>query len=187
MATMTIVGLCGSLRKGSFNLALLKAAAAAAPAECRLDIQTLHGIPLYDADLESSSGIPAAVQRLKDRIAGADGLLLATPEYNASIPGVFKNSIDWLSRPPADIPKVFGQKPVGLIGASAGGFGTVLSQTAWLPVLRALRMQPYFGPPIRLARAGSAFSAEGGLSDKDRADELTQFMAAFCGFMTSRP
>ncbi len=186
MATTTIVGLCGSLRKDSFNLALLKAAAASAPAGCRLDIQTLHGIPLYDADLESSAGIPAAVQRLKERIAGADGVLLATPEYNASIPGVFKNAIDWLSRPPADIPRVFGQKPVGLIGASAGGFGTLLSQTAWLAVLRALRMQPFFGPPIRLARAGSAFNADGELSDAERADELTQFMEAFCGFTASR-
>jgi len=78
------------------------------------------------------------VTDLKEAIAASDGLLLATPEYNNSIPGVFKNAIDWLSRPPADIKRVFGGKPLAILGASPGGFGTVLSQSAWLPVLRYL-------------------------------------------------
>jgi NAD(P)H-dependent FMN reductase len=124
-----IIGISGSLREGSFNAALLRAAAEVAPEGCTLDIATIKGIPLYNADVEESEGIPPGVSELKDRIADSDGLLMVTPEYNNSIPGVFKNAIDWLSRPPDDIPKVFGNRPVGLIGATPGLFGTVLSQT----------------------------------------------------------
>src|SRR5205807_756452 len=83
-------------------------------------------------------GIPAAVSQLKEAIVAADAVLLATPEYNNSLPGVLKNAIDWLSRPSSDIKRVFGGKPFATMGASAGGFGTILSQTAWLPVLRTL-------------------------------------------------
>lgn len=78
-------------------------------------VETLHGIPLYDADLEASEGLPPRVTELKEAVASADGLLLATPEYNNSIPGVFKNGIDWLSRPANDIARVFGGKPVALL------------------------------------------------------------------------
>ena len=101
-----LVGLSGSLRKASFNAALLRAAADLMPDGVDLTIRTIRGIPLYDADIETNEGIPKPVEALKDMIAEADGLLLATPEYNNSIPGVFKNAIDWLSRPPADIPRV---------------------------------------------------------------------------------
>jgi chromate reductase, NAD(P)H dehydrogenase (quinone) len=180
----TIIALPGSLRKGSFNRALLNVASGAAPSGWRLEIAGLEGIPLYDGDVEAAEGIPPAVQALKDRIASADGLLLATPEYNASLPGVFKNAIDWLSRPPADIPRVFGNRPVGLIGASAGGFGTIMSQTAWLPVLRALRARVFFGPPIRIARAGSAFDADGALQDSDQAKQLAEFLSGFADFIS---
>src|SRR5690606_20705444 len=112
-----IVGLCGSLRRGSFNAALLRAAAMLAPEGSRIDARTLHGVPLYDGDMEAAEGIPPAVAALKDAVAAADGLLLATPEYNNGIPGVFKNAIDWMSRPAADIARVFGGKPVAVIGA----------------------------------------------------------------------
>src|SRR5918994_194680 len=123
----TIIGLCGSLRRGSFNRMLLRAAAEAAPPGTSIVQESIREIPLYDGDLEEEQGIPDAVQRLKDRIAEADGLLLVTPEYNHSIPGVFKNAIDWLSRPATDIKPVFGGRPVALLGASPGGFGTILS------------------------------------------------------------
>jgi chromate reductase, NAD(P)H dehydrogenase (quinone) len=86
----------------------------------------------------------------------ADGLLLATPEYNNSIPGVFKNAIDWLSRPPADVDWGFGGKPVAVLGASPGGFSTVLSQNAWL-VLRTLGKEPWYGGSLPVSRAGSVF------------------------------
>ena len=94
---MTIVGISGSLRKNSFNAGLLRAAAEALSSGTRLEILSIRDIPLYDGDVEEVSGVPAAVQQIKDRVASADGLLLATPEYNNSIPGVFKNAIDWMS------------------------------------------------------------------------------------------
>ena len=125
-----IIGLAGSLRKGSFNAGLLRAAAELAPKECAVEIASLQGIPWYNADVEQSEGIPSAVAALKDRVAGGDGLLLATPEYNSSLPGVFKNAIDWLSRPPSDIARVFGNRPVGLIGTTLGPRGTALAQQA---------------------------------------------------------
>lgn len=134
----TIVGISGSLRRQSFNTALLRHAAGLMPADSTLHVRTLHGIPLFNADDEAASGIPPVVAELKEAIAAADGVILATPEYNNSIPGVFKNGIDWLSRPPSDIKRVFGGKPIAIMGASAGAFGTVLSQAAWLPVMRTL-------------------------------------------------
>src|SRR4030095_14751303 len=95
---MTIVGISGSLRKNSFNAGLLRAAAEALSSGTRLEILSIRDIPLYDGDVEEVSGGPAAVQQIKDRVASADGLLLATPEYNNSIPGVFKHALDWMSR-----------------------------------------------------------------------------------------
>jgi len=133
-----IIGIAGSLRKGSYNAALLRAAAERAPAGMEVEIASIAGIPLYDGDLESEQGIPDRVTALKDKIAAADGLLLVTPEYNNSMPGVLKNAIDWLTRPAKDIPRVFGDKPVAIMGATPGGGGTRLAQTAWLPVLRTL-------------------------------------------------
>ena len=96
-----ILGISGSLRAGSFNTALLRAAQQVAGDGIAFDAVTLHGIPLYDGDAEARDGLPAAVTTLKDRIIASDGVLLVTPEYNNGIPGVFKNAIDWLSRPAA--------------------------------------------------------------------------------------
>src|SRR3954469_10730046 len=95
---INIIGLSGSLRAGSFNTALLRAAAGLMPEGSQMVVKTIHGIPLYDGDVEAASGVPALVQELGNAIANADGLLLASPEYNNSIPGAFKNTIDWLSR-----------------------------------------------------------------------------------------
>lgn len=178
----TIIGIAGSLRKDSYNAALLRAALAVMPAGTTLEIASIRGIPLYDADVEAAEGIPPAVATLKDAIAAADGLLLATPEYNNSIPGVFKNAIDWLSRPPRDIARVFGGKPVALIGASPGGFGTILSQSAWLPVLRTLGTRPWHGGTLYLSAAGKAFGPDGRLLDETARGRLTTFMAGFAAF-----
>src|SRR4029079_11220247 len=128
-------------------------------ADSRLTVQSIAGIPLFNGDDEAAHGVPDVVSRLKDEIAASDGLLLVTPEYNNSIPGVTKNAIDWLSRPPADIVRVFGGKPVAIIGASPGGFGTILSQTAWLPVFRTLGADLWAGGRLLLSRAGTAFDA----------------------------
>lgn len=179
----TIVGISGSLRHGSYNAALLRAAIALAPAGCTIEAGSIRDIPLYDADREASQGIPPAVAALKDRIAAADGLLLVTPEYNNSIPGVFKNAIDWLSRPPADIARVFGGKPVGVIGATPGRQGTLLAQTAWLPVLRALGTRPFFGRSLYLAGAGQVFDAHGALTDADTRERLRAYLEAFVSFV----
>jgi NAD(P)H-dependent FMN reductase len=108
-----------------------------------------------------------------------------TPEYNNGIPGVFKNAIDWLSRPPADIPRVFGSRPVAVTGASPGGLGTVLAQNAWLPVLRTLGTQPWFGGRLLVSRAGSVFNEAGELVDDKTKAQLQQFMHGFVKFAQS--
>jgi chromate reductase len=181
----TIVGVAGSLRVGSFNAALLRAAAAAMPAGTTLVSGTIQGIPLYDGDVEARDGLPPAVVELKTRIVSADGLLLVTPEYNNSIPGVFKNAIDWLSRPAADIPRIFGGRPVALIGASPGGFGTILSQGAWLPVLKTLGAEVWSGGKLLVSRAGTVFDAEGRLTDERIREQLGKFLQGFVDFVTA--
>lgn len=178
-----IVGISGSLRQGSFNAALLRAAVELAPDSLSIEIGSIREIPLYNFDVEQSAGIPAAVSRLKDQIAAADGLLLVTPEYNNSIPGVFKNAIDWLSRPPADIPRVFGQRPVALIGASPGNFGTLLSQNAWLATLKTLGTRPWFGASLYVSGAGKVFDESGALSDPAIRERLRKYLQGFANFI----
>lgn len=178
-----ILGISGSLRSGSYNTALLKAAAPLLDAGVELEIALLHGIPLYDGDLEAAEGLPQAARALKARVVACDGLLLATPEYNNGIPGVFKNAIDWLSRPPSDIPQVFGARPVAVIGASPGGFGTVLAQNAWLPVLRTLGMRPWFGRRLMVSRAAQVFNNTGELADETVREQLREFLRGFVQFI----
>jgi chromate reductase len=181
----TIIGISGSLRAGSINSALLRAAAAAMPTGAQLEIGSIKGIPLYDGDVEAAGGIPDSVAKLKERIVAADGVLLVTPEYNNSIPGVFKNAVDWLSRPSADIGRVFGGRPFGVIGASPGGFGTLLSQTAWLPVLKTLGTAAYFGGRLQVSRAGEVFDKSGSLVDERIREQLTKYLAGFCEFVVA--
>src|SRR5256714_10452250 len=182
----TIIGISGSVRRASFNAALLRAAVATAPEGVELRTESIADIPLYNGDLEAERGIPAPVARLKDAIAAADGLLLVTPEYNNSIPGVAKNAIDWLSRPAADIARVFGGKPVAIAGASPGGFGTVLSQNAWLPVFRTLGAELWSGGRLLVSRAGSIIDASGEISDPAIQENLRKFMEGFVGHLQGR-
>jgi len=181
-----IIGIAGSLRKGSYNAALLRAAAAAAPAGMEVEIASIAGIPLYNADEEAERGIPEQVTVIKDKIAGADGLLLVTPEYNGSMPGVAKNAVDWLSRPGNDVVRVFGDRPVAIIGATPGAWGTRLSQTAWLPVFRNLGASVYFGRQLYVAGAEKVFDAAGTLVDDRVRKLLTDFMAGFAEFVAPR-
>src|SRR4051812_34349355 len=182
-----LIGLSGSLRSGSYNTALLHAATRLIPEGATLEVATIRDIPLYDGDMEAKTGIPAPVAALKDQIAAADGLLLATPEYNNSIPGAFKNAIDWLSRPPADIERVFGGKPVAVIGASPGGFGTILAQNAWMPVLRTLGTAPWFGGRLLVSRVQGMFDAAGALTDTAVEGQLRKFLEGFVAFLRSGP
>ena len=149
-----------------------------APAGTSIEVASIHDIPLYDGDVEAQ-GIPPAVAELKNKVAAADALLLVTPEYLNSIPGVFKNVIDWLSRPPADAPRVFANRPVTLIGASPGRFGTVQAQRSWLPVLRTLRMRPWFGTPLYVSSAASVFDAQGRLVNAEVRMHLEQLLMDF--------
>lgn len=184
--TITIAGFSGSLRQGSYNSALLRAAVAMMPADSRIEVASIQPFPLYNGDDEAAHGVPAAVSAVKDAIAAADGLLIATPEYNNSIPGVAKNAVDWLSRPPADIARVFGGKPVALIGASPGGFGTILSQNAWLPVLRTLGAELWTGGRLMVSRANTIFDAEGNIVDARTNDLLRGFLQGFVDHLRAR-
>ncbi len=184
----TIIGLSGSLRKGSFNASLLavaaEVAAEVAPEGCTVQVEPIDAIPLYNADLEAESP-PVPVTELQEKIDAADGLLLASPEYNQSIPGVFKNAIDWLSSFPLGGDKIFRGLPVGLIGASAMWSGTINAQTAWLPVFRGLAMKPFLGETLYVGAARGKFDGDGKLTDSAVRDRLTHWMAGFAAFVAA--
>lgn len=176
----TILGFSGSLRRGSYNTALLRAAAEITP----IEIVSIRGFPLYDADVEAEQGTPAIVLELRERLAAADGLLIASPEYNGAMSGVAKNAIDWLSRPFKDIPRVFGNLPVALMGATNGRGGAILSQASWLPVLRALGTHAWFGRQMNVSGAAALFD-ENGLRDEETRKKLERFVTEFAAFVAT--
>lgn len=185
--TIRLVGIAGSLRKDSYNRKLLAAAQRLMPADAVLEILAIDVVPLYNADDEASTGIPRPVVALKDAIAASDGLVIATPEYNGGIPGVTKNVIDWISRPPSDIPRVLHGKPVALMGATPGRLGTVLSQGAWLPVLRHLRMRLWTGGgSLYIPLAAQVFDEQGGIVDAEIEERIRSFMASFVDSLRTR-
>ena len=151
-----IVGISGSVRRGSYNAAVLRAAASLMPPDSALAIESIAAIPLF------------------------------TPEYNNSVPGVAKNAIDWLSRPAADIPRVFGGRPVAICGASPGGFGTILSQNAWLPVFKTLGAELWAGGRLLVSRAGSVVGADGEIGDAPTRENIRKFVAGFVAHVKAR-
>jgi len=175
------IGFSGSLRVGSYNSALLRAAAELSPAEHPVEIASIREIPLYDGDLETA-GMPASVLALQERIADADGLLFVTPEYNHGVPGVLKNAIDWLSRGPRSIQKTSPGKPVALMGASTGPRGTALAQQAWFASLRNLSLSTYGERPMFVGNAGEVF-VDGELADPATRERLERFMTGFASFV----
>ena len=179
---ISIVGISGSLREHSYNAGLLRAAAEAVPDDCTLSVNSIRGIPLYDGDVETQ-GIPPAVTDLRESIKAAHGLLLVTPEYNNGIPGVFKNAIDWLTRPPEERMSTFAGKPVGLIGVTPGNFGTAFSQYAWLPVLRVLNTQVWSGRLLWVSGAMGKFDDQGNLTDDGAKNQVMKYMAGFAEFV----
>lgn len=172
-----ILGLSGSLRKASFNAGLLRATAEVAPAGVTIEIGSIGDVPLYNGDLEASEGLPASVTRLQNQLREADGLLLVSPEYNNSIPGVFKNAIDWMSRGHGT--QLFLGKPVAVIGTSPGGFGTVLSQNAWLTVLRFLKADQWLEGRLIVPKAQEHFDHDGNLTDDAIRKALAEFVKGF--------
>lgn len=181
-----ILGISGSLRAASFNTALLRAARRAAPEGVEIEIATLHGIPLYDGDLEAAAGIPEMVDALKARIRASDALLLATPEYNNGMPGVLKNAIDWLSRPAGELRQLFGGRPLALMGASPSGFGTLLAQAAWLPVLKSLGVQVWTGKSLMLSRAHQSIGADGEIVDEAALKTIADFVSGYAASLEGR-
>jgi chromate reductase, NAD(P)H dehydrogenase (quinone) len=179
----TIMGISGSVRAGSFNSMLLRALVEAAAPQATVDVVSIREVPLYDGDWEAAHGVPPAAQQLKERLAAADGLLLVTPEYNNSIPGVLKNTIDWMSRPAADIPRVFRGKPVAIAGATPGPGGTLLSQAAWLPVIRTLGMLPWFAGRLQVSTAAKVFDATGAVVDEAVRDRVRTFIEGYVAFV----
>jgi NAD(P)H-dependent FMN reductase len=182
----SILAFSGSLRAKSFNTMLLHAAVGVTPAGTTVTVGSIKDIPLYDGDVEAASGLPAAVLALKEQIVTADGLLIVSPEYNNGIPGVLKNAIDWLSRPASDIGRVFGDRPVGVIGATPGRGGTAMAQAAWLPVLRTLGTNLYTGGRLQVAGAGKVFDDQGALVDTTVAGLLATYMTGFAAFVAKQ-
>jgi chromate reductase, NAD(P)H dehydrogenase (quinone) len=186
---MRILALGGSLRAGSWNRALLDEAAALAPNMTELDLSQLAvigSLPLFDQDVEERDGVPSAVVELKDALRAADGLLIATPEYNWGIPGFLKNAIDWASRPPSDIPHAFCDLPVALVGAG-GLSGTRNAQTAWVAVFRYLKMRPWFGHSLFVDRSRERFDQDNRLTDEGTREQLRAVVGGFADYCAQLP
>src|SRR4051794_6500859 len=174
---MKILGLSGSLRAGSHNVKLLSAAGELLPPEAELTVfDGLKAIPPFDEDDEHTR--PAAVQALFDAVAGADAVLVSTPEYNQSIPGQLKNALDWLSRPLADSP--LRNKPAAVVGASTGLFGAVWAQAEARKVLAAIGAR-VIDRELPLGMADSAFAEDGSLLDEDHSLALAGILAELHG------
>ena len=160
-----LVGFSGSLRKGSYNTLLLKAASHLLPADVSMDIVSIEDIPLYNADLDlpASKERPKTVEHFRKMLADADGILISSPEYNYSIPGGLKNAIDWASRG-EDSPLL--RKPVAVIGATTGLWGTTRMQMAFHNVFLFLDMKPVYKPEVLVAHAEKKFDKDGNLIDE---------------------
>jgi chromate reductase len=160
---MKILALPGSLRDGSYNKLLIHAAEELAPEGVEIHTFDLNEIPLYNQD-EDSATPPESVARLREAIRNSDALLISTPEYNYSLPGVLKNAIDWASRPPGK--SVLNGKPVAIMGASTGLSGTMRAQLAWRPVFLFTDSPMVGKPEVYVAQAGQKFDREGRLIDE---------------------
>ena len=180
---LEVAGIAGSLRRGSFNRSLLKAAIELAPAHLHIAIYDLADVPMYNADLDAA-GWPASIAQLRDAVGKANGLLIASPEYNYGVPGVLKNTIDWLSRPPRA--SVLSGKPAAIMGASTGMTGTARGQQQLRLALMATHSPTMTRPEILVAKASEKFSAEGRLTDQTTRDFLKTFLAAFAGFLVKQ-
>ncbi|MGF1475693.1 MAG: NADPH-dependent FMN reductase [Geminicoccaceae bacterium] len=169
-----LLGISGSLRKASFNTALLAHAAANTPDDVTLETVTLHDIPPYSGDIEAE-GLPQTVTSLAEKIRAADGVLISTPEYNYSVSGVLKNAIDWLSRVEN---QPFAKKPVAIMGASMGGQGTSRAQYHLRQIFVFLDARPVNKPEVFVAAAHTKFDDSLDLTDEDTGKFALQLVDA---------
>jgi chromate reductase len=172
---LNVVGIAGSLRRGSYNRGLIRAAVDLAPAGMRLTMHELGDLPMFNADVEAL-GDPDPVRRLKDAIGTADALLIATPEYNRCVPGVLKNAIDWASRPARQ--SVLTNKPVAIIGASTGGGGTARAQAHLRDGLGYTNGLVLPQPEVLVPFAASRFDEAGDLYDDETKDAIRELLVA---------
>jgi NAD(P)H-dependent FMN reductase len=186
---MRILALGGSLRERSRNRALLNEAAVLAPPGTNLDLTALAvigSLPLFNQDVLERDGLPPGAVALKAALQAADGLLIATPEYNWGIPGYLKNAIDWASRPSSDVRHVFGDLPVAMIGAG-GGSGTRNAQAAWVPVFRYLKMRPWFDQWLFVDRSPERFDQDSRLIDEAIREQLRTVVTGFATYCARVP
>ena len=174
LTVVKVLGISGSLRKGSYNTAALRAATELLPDGMTLDFADISQLPLYNEDVRQA-GFPPPAQKLREQIRAADALLFAMPEYNYSISGVLKNAIDWASRPP-DQP--FDGKPIGIMGATPSLWGTTRAQYHLRQMCVYLNMFPVNKPEVLIAQAQSKFDAELRLTDKTTRDMIAQLLVA---------
>lgn len=172
--SVKILGIAGSLRKGSYNRAALRAAQKLLPDNTRMEIFELDGIPPFNQDLEAQP--PSAVSELKSKIRFADAILFVTPEYNYSVPGVLKNAIDWASRPHGD--NAWDGKPAAIMGASIGMFGTARAQYHLRQIFVYLNMYALNRPEVMIPSAADKFDATGNLVDEDTRKRIKELMLA---------
>jgi len=171
---LNILGFAGSLRNGSYNRALLRAAADLVPKDAKLQIFDLEGIPPFNQDLETS--MPKIVREFKTKIRSADAILIATPEHNYSIPGVLKNAIDWASRPYGD--NSFEGKPVAVMSASTGMLGGARAQYQLRQTFVFLDMHPLNRPEVFVTFANQKFDEKGKLTDEKTRQFIKQLLEA---------
>ena len=180
---MKILGISGSLRRGSHNTSLLGAAAGLLPDEVEFELwEGLKEVPPYDED-DDTEEAPDAVAALREAIAGADAVLFATPEYNSSVPGQLKNAIDWVSRPLATSP--FRNKPVAVVGASTGAFGAVWSQAELRKVLAATGARVVEGE-VAVGHAPTRFDEDGRLADENLLEQLEEVVTVLVAAAAAR-
>ncbi len=172
--SVKILGIAGSLRKGSYNRAALRAAQKLLPDNARMEIFELDGIPPFNQDLEMQP--PQAVSELKSKVRFADAILFVTPEYNYSVPGVLKNAIDWASRPHGD--NAWDGKPVAIMGASIGMFGTARAQYHLRQIFVYLNMYALNRPEVMIPTAADKFDTNGNLVDDDTRKRIKELMSA---------
>jgi chromate reductase len=172
-----LVGMSGSLRKGSYNTMLLKAASGLLPENVSMNVISIENIPLYNADLDlpAAKQRPEVIEHFRKMLADADGILISSPEYNYSIPGGLKNAIDWASRG-EDSPLL--RKPVAIIGATPGLWGTARMQLAFQSVFLFLDMKPVYKPEVLVAQADKKFDKNGDLIDEMAKKLLKQKLEA---------